>query len=160
MNNERRFKDILKEFTNAMLVTQSQRGPHARPMRIIDVTDSAEVWFVTDRHSAKIAELDTNPNILITAQSGAKFLTLGGAAIQVDDQQRIEQLWSEPWKIWFPEGKNDPSITLIRILPETGELWDNSGTNRIRYLYEAGKAYFQSKQLDPSDLDVHAKVQL
>ena len=34
-------------------------------------------------------------------------------------------------------------MVLLKIKPSRGKYWDNNGTNRVRYLYEAAKAYVQ-----------------
>ncbi len=158
--NQKHFKEILSDFNNAMLVTLDQNHqPSARPMRIADVTDEGEVWFATDKASGKVDEIKNNSVVGITLQSGSKFLSLTGTATVFNDRSKVEQLWSEPWKIWFPKGKNDPSLTLLKIEPDEGEFWDLSGTNRLRYLYEAGKAYFQGNAIDNDAIEgISAKV--
>lgn len=161
MNEKKRFHEILEDFTNAMLITWNEKQPpHARPMRVAEVTEASEVWFVTDRQSAKVEELQANPSVLITMQGGSKFLSMTGTISPSDSASDIDRLWSEAWKIWFPEGKTDPSILLLRLKPDFGEFWDNSGTNRWRYLYEAGKAYFQGTEIDAENLNANAKVRL
>ena len=71
----------------------------------------------------------------------------------------IEELWNETWKIWFPRGKTDPSIVLLKIQPEHGEYWDNSGAVGLKYLINAGKAYLQGERAE-TDEDINASVSL
>lgn len=50
---------------------------------------------------------------------------------------------------------------LLRIDGETGEYWDNSGAQGIKYLIEAGKALVTGSRPDVGeDPNVHAKVEL
>jgi len=32
-------------------------------------------------------------------------------------------LWSDDVKAWFPKGKTDPNLVLLRVDPEMGEFW-------------------------------------
>lgn len=161
MSNQKHFKEILSDFDNAMLITlNKQDQPHARPMRVADVGDNAELWFATNSESGKVDEIEANPNVAITMQGGSKFLSLNGKATVSSDRDKIQELWNEAWQVWFPEGKNDPSIALLKILPEHGEYWDMSGSRRLRFLYEAGKAYFTDQKLEITDPDLNATVNL
>ena len=158
---QKHFKEILEDFSNAMLVTiGTDAVPTARPMRIADVADDSVVWFVTNIDSGKIHEIESNPTVGVTLQGGSKFLSLSGKASVVRDQAKIDELWSDAWKIWFPDGKTDSSIALLKIDPTAGEYWDHSGTKRLQYLYEAGKAYFSGEEVDTESLGGNAKVQM
>jgi len=46
--------------------------------------------------------------------------------------------------VWFPEGKNDPNLCILRIDAREGEFWDNSGAKGMKMLYEAAKAFVAS----------------
>ena len=65
----------------------------------------------------------------------------------------------EAWKLWFPEGKDDPSICLIHFSPEDGEYWNNAGAQGLKYAFEAVKAYVKGTTPE-SDHAHHAKVDL
>jgi general stress protein 26 len=155
------FQDILQSFNTAMLTTIGDDGkPRSRPMRIAETCEDNVLWFVTSAESGKIEEVAINDKVAITMQGGGKFLSLTGVGKVVTDQSKMDEIWSDTWKIWFPEGKNDPSIVLLKIEPQEGEYWDMSGTNRIRFMYEAGKAYFSGEEIDTSMMDSNAKVNL
>jgi hypothetical protein len=59
-------------------------------------------------------------------------------------------------KAWFPKGKDDPQICLLRVHPERGELWD-SPSSTIVNLVGYVKAVVTGERADPGD---HAKVDL
>ena len=158
-DNEKHFRGILESFSTAMLTTLGGDGlPRARPMQISEVADEDELWFFTQLSSAKIAEVQADPTVGITMQGGGKFLSLTGKAAIVRDQAKIDQLWKEPYSVWFPEGKNSPNVTLLKISAESGEYWDTSGLTGLKYIYEAGKAYFSGTGIDTEGMDVNAKV--
>ena len=160
MDTEQKLIDLIQDFDNAMLVTKTDKGSLvARPMAVAQATDEGELWFVTDRKSGKIADLMLDRDVAVTMQSSRKFATLSGECRVIDDRAKIEELWSEAWKVWFPEGKSDPSITLLKIQPQRGEYWDNSGVAGIKYLIKAGKAYLQGERAE-TDESINASVSL
>ena len=93
-------------------------------------------------------------------QGGGKFLSMSGAASIVNDQNKIDDLWKEANRVWFPDGKDSPELTLLVVDPTDGEYWDTSGLKGARYLFEAGKAYFYGTEIEADHLDVNAKVSL
>lgn len=154
--------DLLHDFSVAMLVTQTPAGQlRARPMAIGDVLSDGTVWLVTQRQSAKLDEISVDHHVNLTMQSSTKFVSLSGTATIVDNRQKVAELWSEYWKIWFPGGKDDPELILLRVDGEAGEYWDNSGTSGLRYLIEAGKAYLSgTRPKVDDDPKIHSKVNL
>ncbi|KAA1261468.1 Pyridoxamine 5'-phosphate oxidase [Rubripirellula obstinata] len=160
MNTQEKLIDLIQDFDNAMLVTKTDDGAlDARPMAVARATDEGALWFVSDRNSGKIADLMLDRDVAITMQSSRKFVTISGECRVVDDQAMIEELWSEAWKVWFPDGKSDPSIVLLKIVPERGEYWDNSGVAGLKYLIKAGKAYLQGERA-ATDASVNASVSM
>lgn len=157
-----KFRELLQEFGIAMLVTRTLAGQlRARPMAIAEVEPDGTVWLLTDRHSGKLNEIDQDHQINVTAQSSGKFLSLSGTATPMEDRQKIAALWKEPWKVWFPGGKDDPSLVLLKIRGSAGEYWDNSGTSGLKYLIEAGKAYLSGTRPNvEGDAKIHGKVDL
>ena len=153
---------LLKSFRTAMLVTHADTGHlHARPMAIADVTDDGRVWFVTGADTTKTREIQTDFHVdLICSNDSSAFLSLSGRASLVRDRQRIAELWREPFRIWFPGGKSDPSLELIAVRPERGEFWDNTGLNRCKYIWEAAKAYLTRTKPATHEDDLHATVTL
>ena len=160
MNTEQKLIDLIRDFDNAMLVTRTGKGElDARPMAIAEATDHGELWFVTERNSGKIADLVLDQDVAVTMQSSNKFVTLSGKCHIVDDQSKTEALWRESWKVWFPGGKSDPSMILLKVLPTCGEYWDNSGLEGLKYLIKAGKAYLTGERAEV-DEKINASVSM
>lgn len=155
-----KLKGILQTFDNAMLTTIAGDGSlQSRPMRIAETTETCEVWFVTSESSGKTEQIAEKPQVNVSMQSGSRFMSLSGSARVVNDPAKVEDLWNDTWKVWFPNGKTDPSIRLIHVDAKSGEFWDMSGTNAIKYLLNAGKAYFSGEQVEV-DSRMNAKVTL
>jgi general stress protein 26 len=132
---------IVKDFNNAFLVThRADGGFHGRPLAVAGILDDGRAFFATSMRSPKVAEIAADEDVLITFQSGAQFATLTGKAALVRDRGRIEELWRDAWTVWFPEGKSDPNLILIEVIPDEGEYWNAAGFEGVHYAFEAVKA--------------------
>jgi general stress protein 26 len=152
--------ELLKDFDTAMLVTHSGDGEsHARPMAVAELRPDVDAYFVTAIDSPKVAEIETNQNVTLTFQSSKQFATLSGRMSVVRDQALLDRLWKEPWKVWFPRGKSDPSLVLLKLDPEHGEYWDNTGIQGLKYAFRAAKAY-AAGTTPATDREQSAKVPL
>jgi general stress protein 26 len=157
---QQQFNELLDDFHNAMLVTSAVNGElRARPMAIAGRDSDSDLWFVTDRTSAKIDEIEADPRVLVTMQGEGRYLSLTGHAKVIDDRQKARDLWSEAWRVWFPEGPESAELVLIHIEAIDGEYWDRSGLKRMNYLFKAGQAYVRGERMEV-DEEQHQKVHL
>lgn len=145
-----------------MLVTHTgDQGFHARPMALAQVEDDGQIWFITGADSTKVHEIEVDSHVHLIAQNGhSAFLSLSGRASLIVDRAKIAELWSEPFRAWFPQGKDDPNVELIVVHPEFGEFWDTTGANRYKYLWEATKAYFDGTTPEIDEGNMHGRVAL
>jgi general stress protein 26 len=152
--------ELLADFDSAMLVTRTAAGElRSRPMAVVEVEPSGLMWFITERHSGKLEEIARDDHVNVAMQSRSKFVSVSGRAVAVDDARKVAELWNEAWRVWFPGGKDDPSLVLLKVQGDEGEYWDNSGTSGIKYLIKAGKAYVSGTKPDVAgDPKVHGKV--
>ena len=160
MDTQKHLYDLIKDFKTAMLVTRAGTGGlHARPMAVAEIKPGADILFVTGIDSPKVAEIEQNPDVLVTFQSNAEFAGLHGTVSISRDRATLERLWSEAWKVWFPKGKDDPSICILKFAAKEAEYWDNSGLEGLKYVIEGVKAVMQGRRPEV-DRSQHAKVNL
>lgn len=152
--------DLVSDFEVAMLVTHNASALHARPMAIarLDV-GSCTTYLITDINSVKVDEIKANPHALLTFQSPRKFASVNGELTIVQDRELIESMWKEIWKVWFPLGKTDPSIAILKFTAHEGEFWDNAGMQALKYVYSAAKAFIAGTRPEV-DKERHSKVTL
>jgi general stress protein 26 len=158
-----KLRELLQDFDAAMLVTRNASGQlRSRPMAVADIESGGAMWFITERHSGKMEEIARDNHVNVAMQGKMKFVSISGRATPVDDRAKVAELWNEAWRTWFPGGKDDPTLMLLKVDGEAGEYWDNSGASGVKYLIEAGKAYLggtKPREVE-SDPQVHAKVKL
>jgi general stress protein 26 len=161
-NENQQFLALLKDFDTAMLASYSPRiGVHARPMHVAEVDPSGVMWFITGYDSAKVHEIQQEDHVLLTLQQGdSKFISLSGVASLHRDPAKVDQIWKEMFKVWFPGGKSDPNIALIRVVPQYGEYWDNSGANKASLLFKSIKSYATGTTPEVKEPEQHGQVRL
>jgi len=134
---------LVGKFHTAMMVTHAP-GPHLRavPMVVAQVESTGRIWFITARDSGKVHDLESDERVqLVFSDDRSNYLTVAGRGALCTERGKIDEVWKEPFKVWFPGGREDPEITLIAVDPERAEFWDNSGFHKLQYLWDAARAY-------------------
>ena len=80
------------------------------------------------------------------------FACLSGTISESNDPAMIDKLWNKQVEAWFPGGKSDPNLALIRLDIDSAELWetDISLSGRLKMLVGG--------TIKPSESGSHAKV--
>ena len=118
----------------------------SRPMTLQQSEFDGDTWFFAARSSDKMQEILTNPQVNIAFNSGNDWVSLSGSAEQVDDIDKMEELWNPVLQAWFPDGVADPELTLIKVHAETAEYWD--GANKLVQLFGMAKAAITGEQAE------------
>ncbi len=65
------------------------------------------------------------------------FACLAGTVTQDNDRAEIDKLWNKQVEAWFPAGKDDPNLALLRFDIDSAELWetDISLSGRLKMLF-------------------------
>lgn len=133
---------LVSAFDTAMLITSAIGGGlRSRPLSIAKKRKDDRLYFATAIESEKVQEIARDPNVNVALQDGRRFVSLTGRARVVQDRSLIRELWSESWKVWFPQGQDDPSLCLLEIEPAEASYWDGSGATGLKYLFEMARAY-------------------
>lgn len=155
----RAIAELMKKSRVGMLTTRGADGAlKSRPLGTQEVEFDGDVWFATGFDSEKVREIEADPRVNVSFQNDGdnSYVSLSGTASVVRDRAKIEQLWSPAMKIFFPEGKDDPNLCLIRVSAEGGEYWDGPGTviGKLAYLATAAVTG------NPGAMSDHAAVDL
>jgi general stress protein 26 len=136
-----KLRDKITDIRIAMLTTLEQDGDfHTRPMATHDMDADGTMWFFTYDNSHKVEEVEKDPRVSVAfADPGSELYvsTIGTAEI-VKDKVKINELWSDFLKTWFPQGKDDPTIALLKVTIHGGEYWDRPGGKMVK-LFEMAK---------------------
>ena len=158
-----RLKKLMGDFDTAMLVTRTEDGGlRSRPLSVAHNADDKEgLYFSTAIDSPKVSELEADPRVNVCMQDKRRFVSVTGVARLVKDRALIDKLWSETWKVWFPKGKDDPSLRILAVEPSEAAYWDGTGLEGVTYLFEMAKAYVTGRKAESDDDERHvARVKL
>ena len=123
----RELSSKLKDIKIAMLTTTTAEGKsHSRPMYTFELQDDGIIWLFISRESRKVKEIEANPEVLLNYSNPQHdlYIAVNGRAEISDDKAKIEEFWSDRFKMWFPYGKEDKNLCLLKITPEEAEYWD------------------------------------
>jgi general stress protein 26 len=152
---------LLKDFSTVVLVTMDGGEFHARPMAVAKVDENTDLWLFTSRDSTKVREIEADARVQVLGQNGyTSCVVLAGQALVVGDRTLIREMWKPAFKVWFPDGAEDPNIVLLHIKGERAEYWDSTGMNRFSYLYQSIKAAATGTAPEIREGDQHGIVTL
>ena len=135
--DQKKVWELIKDIRVTQIVTHAENGKlAARPMSAVNKEFDGALWFFTKADSPKIAEIEQNKNVLLAYSEPSKqeYISIQGTAEILNDRAKIAELWSEFNRAWFPEGKDDPTIRLIRVEVTSAEYWD-AAANALVMLY-------------------------
>lgn len=143
-----RLRELIKGIKFAMLTTVDQDGSlHSRPMTVQETEFDGDLWFFTEADAPKVDEIEQERqvNVALAAPDDQRYVSLSGTARVIRDVQKQRELWSEPNKIWFPNGPDDPNLALLKVSVNRAEYWE-SGSNRVGRLIDFARAMITGDQ--------------
>ena len=121
----------LRRIDTCMLATRGDDGElHARPMSNNgEVEWDGSSWFFAPSDGRLVAELRRDPSTLATYRADDRFawVALSGSASIVDDPRAKRERWLSELDRWFPNGPEDPNVTLIRVDATAAQWWTEQG---------------------------------
>lgn len=150
---------LIKDIKIAQFVTQDNMNRlHSRPMSAVGREDNV-LWFMTRDDSGKVTEIEHHPQVLLSYSEpdNQNYVSIRGTAQVIRDRAKIESLWTEFARVWFPQGPADPSITLIRVEAEAAEYWDSPSSS---FVYAVGYLKARLTGKTPTQLGEVAHVEM
>ena len=146
-----KLRQMVKDIDFCMLTTVDENGhPHSRPMSSNgDIDPDGDIWFFTAASSHKVSEIAKLPkvNVSFADPDNQNYVSITGIAQLVRDREKIDELWRPEFKMWFPKGKDDPEVALLKVRLEKAEYWD-SPSSTIGYALDFVSSLVTGKQPD------------
>ena len=122
-----RFWKALKSDMFVMLGVDGVDDGHAQPMTAQVLGDENYIYFFTTKDNGLVRNMHENNRAIATFVSKGHdlFATIHGGLAEDQDRAKIDRLWNPHVAAWYPEGKNDPNLLLIRLDPESAQIWLN-----------------------------------
>lgn len=142
--------ELIEDISTAMLTTRQDSGLMvSRPMSPLLMDADGAIWFFTDKTSAKTQHLD-DMNLSFVDASDGTYVSISGSGRLVDDQIKIDELWTAFARPWFPEGKDSANLTLLRFDPHLAEYWDGPQSKMVRF-FATGASIVAGKPVGMGD---------
>ncbi len=90
---------------------------------------------------------DDQVNLSFADPGDNAYVSVSGTAQILRDRQKMEALWNPIYKAWFPDGLDDPNLTLLKISTTQAEYWD-SPNGKVVQLVGFAKAMLTGKQAE------------
>ena len=136
----KKLQQLVQDVKVAMLATiQEDNTLFSRPMQTAQADDEGNLWFFTGQASEKVDDIkhDRTVYLMYSHPGNNTYLHVQGSSSIVRDRQKIDELWSPFVKAWFPQGKDDPNVCLLKVKVEEAHYWDSTSSKFIQILKHA-----------------------
>jgi general stress protein 26 len=146
-------KHMWKRMTDSpfVMVGLTEDGGRSEPLTVqLDKDQVDTLWFFIGKDNRLAG--GGAAMVQFVAKGHDFFACLAGTAVVHNDAGMIEKLWSNQAQAWFPGGKTDPNLALLRFDIDDAELWetDMSLGGKLKMVFGA--------KIRPDEAGSHAKV--
>ena len=100
---------------------------HMRPMTAVTEGERGPMWLFTAKQTTLVTQLDSDTRAIASfvAKGHDLFASIHGRLAISNDPAIIDRLWNPMIAAWYPGGREDPDLTLLRFDAEEAEIWLN-----------------------------------
>jgi general stress protein 26 len=149
--------DLIRGIKFAMLTTVAKDGSlRSRPMTTQDEDFDGDLRFFTRADATPFLESVDHPsvNVSFSNPDANAFVSASGTATVERDQETLKRYWKPAYKVFFPQGLDDPELVMLKIEVSEVEYWD-SPHSKLTRAFNFARAYVPK---DPSKLGTHVTV--
>jgi len=154
-------KDLRSKISSirfGMLTTiNDDQSLSSRPMTQQALEDNGILWFFISDTSQLAVDITQHSKINVTFAnpSDSVYVSVSGNAEVIKFKEKAAELWNPGVAAWFPEGLDDPHLSLIKLSIYNAEYWD-SHTNKMMQIFAIAKAAIVGEK--PKDIGQHEKI--
>ena len=147
---DRLFKAI-EDTRVGMLGVAGGEPRQMQPMTAYVEREANELWFFTYRDTDLVRDVNASGGhyamFCVISKDREVYACLGGELEEHFDRERMERYWNPVVAAWYPEGKDDPRLTLLRMRLDDAQMW-LSQAGPVRFAFEIAKANMTRDQPD------------
>jgi general stress protein 26 len=151
INDTQRLAKLVEkiQFTMLTTVNKDDGSLRSRPMTLQEREFDGDFWFFASKHMAAVEDLrsDSAVNLAFADPAHSRYVSVVGMGEVVDDKAKAAALWKPALKAWFPEGLDDPELTLIRVQVESADFWETP-SSKVVQLAGFAKAMLTGKRAE------------
>ncbi|MGE3247170.1 MAG: pyridoxamine 5'-phosphate oxidase family protein [Beijerinckiaceae bacterium] len=132
----------------AVMLGSPDHADHMQPMAANGSPEEGLIWFFTrdDTDIAKKANGGT-AHMCLVGKNQDYHACVAGSLDTIRSQPHIDRFWNTVAAAWFPDGKHDPHLTLLRFRPSDAAIWASTGS-AISFGWQIAKANLTGSEPD------------
>ena len=143
---------LWKELSDARIVMLGLIGGepnHMQPMAAFADEDDGTLWFFTKTDTDLVHQTGAGHQaaVCLMAKDMEFQASIQGSLVQEMDRTKMDKFWSPFVAAWYPDGKDDPKLTMMRLDAHDARVWVSKG-GPIAYPLEIAKANVTHKMPD------------
>ncbi len=131
---------LIKQTGICMFYTNTKAGIYnTRPMANVEVDINGSCWFFASKTSDIVTDIEKDSLVHLVFSNPVKesYLDIRGRASIQYDRKSIEEKWNPIVKAWFPDGKDDQELCLIKVKTDEAHYWDNNNSKMAEIIKTA-----------------------
>ena len=119
---------LWKELDKARIVMLGLVGGephHMQPMAAFGDKEGDAIWFFTKRTTDLVHDTGASHDAMVClmAKDTEFQACIHGVLVPDHDAEKIDRYWSPFVSAWYPDGKTDPDLTLMKLDPKDARVW-------------------------------------
>jgi general stress protein 26 len=155
---ERLWKEIDKAHFGMLGLVDIDPPQHFQPMSAFTDQAAGEIWFYARTDSDLVRDVERGDGagkqagghdamLIIQAKDREVQACIGGVLTTRHDRDVIDRYWSPMVAAWYPNGKDDPALILLRFKPADAQVWI-ADAGPVKFGWEIAKANATGKTPD------------
>ena len=146
------WREIDKGTTVMLGLVGEPSHQHFQPMTAFcEKEQGGPVWFYLRKNNDLVRVAGQGGAAMFNLMRGHEFFACVAGRVREDhDPERIRRFWNPVVAAWFPEGQDDPNLTLLRFDCEDAQVWVSHG-NPLKFGWEIAKANATKTKPDVGD---------
>lgn len=147
---ERLWKELGKVQQGMLGLSGEHR--HFQPMTPFAEADAGQIWFFTRDDTDLARSVGEAAHAMFVIQSKDQHVQacIGGRLIRDHDEARIDRYWNPVVAAWYPNGKADPHLTMLRLDCDDAQMWLSEG-GPVKFAWEIARANITKTTPDVGD---------
>ncbi|WP_157982047.1 pyridoxamine 5'-phosphate oxidase family protein [Oceanicella sp. SM1341] len=127
--------------SRAVMLGTPDATHHMQPMTPMPAPEEGAIWFFASRDSDIVRQSQDGGRVhmCLMGEGADYYACVDGKLEEASSPEHVERFWSPAVEAWYPEGKSDPDLTLLRLRPEHGRAWASTASG-ARFGREIAKA--------------------
>jgi general stress protein 26 len=143
-----RVGELISQARFAFVTTSGSDGRLlSRPLAVLERDFDGDLYFFTQDPSAKTDQVAADSQVNVSMQCGDDYLSIAGTATVTRDRSMIDELWNRYAEAWFEQGRDDPTVALLKVHADSAEYWTMDSPKPINVIKYA-KAILTGDQPD------------